>query len=27
MSEEPITENDVQYVLEVNSNSGIEEGD
>lgn len=27
MSEEPITEDDVQYVLEVNSNSGIEEGD
>lgn len=27
MSKEPITENDVQYVLEVNSNSGIEEGD
>lgn len=27
MSEEPITENDVQYVLEVNINSGIEEGD
>lgn len=27
MSEEPITENDVQYVLEVNNNSGIEEGD
>lgn len=27
MSEEPITENDVQYVLEVNSNSGIEGGD
>lgn len=27
MFEEPITENDVQYVLEVNSNSGIEEGD
>lgn len=27
MSEEPITENDVQYVLEVNSNSCIEEGD
>lgn len=27
MSEEPITESDVQYVLEVNSNSGIEEGD
>lgn len=27
MSEEPITEDDIQYVLEVNSNSGIEEGD
>lgn len=27
MSEEPITEDDVQYALEVNSNSGIEEGD
>lgn len=27
MSEEPITEKDVQYVLEVNSDSGIEEGD
>lgn len=27
MSEEPITEKDVQYVLEVNVDSGIEEGD
>lgn len=27
MSEEPITEKDVQYVLEVNIDSGIEEGD
>ena len=27
MFEEPITEDDVQYVLEVNSNSGIDEGD
>lgn len=27
MSEEPITESRVQYVLEVNQNSGIKEGD
>lgn len=27
MSEEPITESNVQYVLEVNQNSGVQEGD